>query len=383
MNVSKLCGLHLALNLRMVGRFLCWHFTPTMAMHLSTQVIFVCDWGHDFIIWIYTNAKIIFPRAVMKRHKSLWRCARKYFQNVLLWVASYAHGVPLTLWMLLQCMWMARRTRSSVCVHCWMSCWDRNISLTVSYLIVPHNISVPFWQIYQNKFWSWMHAKSHKEWRVTLLSLLHAVLDGTVLTINVDGAHGGIEMPSHGLGGWNHGNSLFRLLTLSGWELWHQVGFRVCYPGWLNLNIASVVHCLSWWHTSTLADRDASWHHGLTDNNSQGLARALVRMWIHISYTLDYLDIIAAFWDSACLSQHAKHGGFEFFVFMKLHVCTISQDLTSYAHMPDKYIPSGTGELTCTCLSICDKRAAYLAPVFAKLKAYTKPAGLEDQKNRK
>ena len=43
-----------------------------------------------------------------------------------------------------------------------------------------------------------------------------------MLTIDVDGAYGGIELPSHGLGGWNHSNSLFSQLQDAGWDLWHQ-----------------------------------------------------------------------------------------------------------------------------------------------------------------
>ncbi|EKX36102.1 hypothetical protein GUITHDRAFT_117772 [Guillardia theta CCMP2712] len=47
-------------------------------------------------------------------------------------------------------------------------------------------------------------------------------LDGTLLTLNLDGSHGGVEVSSHGLGGWNHSSSLLQALLAQGWELCHQ-----------------------------------------------------------------------------------------------------------------------------------------------------------------
>jgi hypothetical protein len=49
------------------------------------------------------------------------------------------------------------------------------------------------------------------------------VLDGTVLVVDLDGGHSGVEIAAHGLGGWNHGNSLIRELQACGWELRDQV----------------------------------------------------------------------------------------------------------------------------------------------------------------
>eukprot|EP00802_Teleaulax_amphioxeia_P016465 Tamp_16585.p1 GENE.Tamp_16585~~Tamp_16585.p1 ORF type:complete len:427 (+),score=82.43 Tamp_16585:99-1283(+) len=47
-------------------------------------------------------------------------------------------------------------------------------------------------------------------------------LDGTLLTLNLDAAHGGIEMPSHAIGSYNHPHSLLSALLGQGWEVFAQ-----------------------------------------------------------------------------------------------------------------------------------------------------------------
>jgi len=47
-------------------------------------------------------------------------------------------------------------------------------------------------------------------------------LDGTLLTLNLDAAHGGVEMPSHAIGSYNHPHSLLSALLGQGWEVFAQ-----------------------------------------------------------------------------------------------------------------------------------------------------------------